>query len=75
MPMWDMAFGKHSLITGIFYCLVVLNPLFWQALPSMAIVVQGENAVALLYSVFCFPVMSGLKRFMFWAQGCIPLSD
>lgn len=70
---WPLVSTHSSL--EFFYCLVVLNPLFWQALPSMAIVVQGESAVALLYSVFCFPVMSGLKRFMFWAQGCIPLSD
>lgn len=72
--MWHIAFGKHSLIAAVFYCLVVFNPLFWQALLSMAILVQGKSAVALLYSVFCFPAVSGLKHFVFWAQGCIPLS-
>lgn len=72
--MWHVSFGKHSLVAGIFYCLVVFNPLFWQALPSTAILVQGGSVVALLCCVFCFPALPCLKQCMFWAQGSIPLS-
>lgn len=74
VPMWHVAFGKHSLVTGIFYCLVVFNPFFWQALPSMAILVQGKSVVAPLCPVLCFPVVPGLKHCMFWSQSSIPLS-
>lgn len=71
VPVWHVAFGKHSLVTGIFYCLVVFNPLFLQTLSSMT---QGKGIVAPLCSVFCFPAVPGLKHCMFWAQGSIALS-
>lgn len=44
--MWHVAFGKHLLISGIFDCLVVFKPLFWQALPSRTVLllVRGSKS-------------------------------
>lgn len=51
VPMWHVAFSKHSLIAGIFDRLVGFSSLFWQALPNTAILVQGKSVVATLCSV------------------------
>ena len=46
VPTWHVVFGKRSLITGIFDCLAVFKPLFWQALPSRTVLllVRGSES-------------------------------